>query len=76
MSGRLARLIAKYLPFDVRYSVVMAEFVRTPKGDYNSMGTSVESVLRNMKMNEMAKKQRSFDEENADQERGAGTHLV
>ena len=48
MSGRLVRLVIKLIPFDVRYAIVMDEFVRTPRGWHNSGGLTAEELLRDM----------------------------
>lgn len=48
MSGRFVQLVIKIIPFSVRYAIVMDEFVRTPRGDYNSAGITAEELLRNM----------------------------
>ncbi len=56
LSGRLSYLVAKLLPLNVRYVIVMEEFVRTPKGEFNSAGVSAEEVLRSMLRRKLARK--------------------
>lgn len=48
MSGRLVQLVIKFVPYSVRRAIVMDEFVRTPRGAFNSAGVTAEELLRNM----------------------------
>lgn len=48
MSGRIIDLVVKWLPYSIRYRIVLNELVRTPRGDYNAHGVSVEELIRNM----------------------------
>lgn len=48
MSERIIHLVVKWLPYSIRYRIVLNELVRTPRGDYNADGLTVEELIRNM----------------------------